>query len=81
MITAVGVLSARYVPDFEGLDSFTGEWCHTGNWPKEGMDLAGKRVGVVGTGATAVQLIPEIAREVAYLTVFPTHCELLCAAA
>ncbi len=70
LITAVGVLSARYVPDFEGLDSFMGEWCHTGNWPKEGMDLAGKRVGVVGTGATAVQLIPEIAREVAYLTVF-----------
>ena len=70
LITAVGVLSARYVPDFEGLDGFRGDWCHTGNWPKEGMDLAGKRVGVVGTGATAVQLIPEIAKEVAHLTVF-----------
>ena len=70
LISAVGVLSAHYVPDFEGLDSFKGDWCHTGRWPKEGMDLAGKRVGVIGTGATAVQLIPEIAKEVAHLTVF-----------
>ena len=70
LITAVGILSARYIPDFAGLDSFKGSWCHTGMWPKEGMDLAGKRVGVIGTGATAVQLIPEIAKEVAHLTVF-----------
>ena len=70
VITAIGILSARYVPDFEGLDSFQGDWCHTNRWPKAGMDLAGKRVGVVGTGATAVQLIPEIAKEVAHLTVF-----------
>ena len=70
LITAVGLLSAHYVPDFEGLDSYQGRWCHTGRWPKEGMDLAGKRVGVIGTGATAVQLITEIAREVGHLTVF-----------
>ena len=70
LITAVGVLSARYIPDFEGIDDFMGPWCHTARWPKEGMDLAGKRVGVIGTGATAVQLIPEIAKEVAHLTVF-----------
>src|SRR2546425_4034591 len=70
VIAAVGVLSAHYVPDFAGLESFTGTWCHTGRWPKEGLDLAGKRVGVIGTGATAVQLIPEIAKEVAHLTVF-----------
>ena len=70
LITAVGLLSAHYVPDFEGLGSFKGNWCHTGRWPKEGMDLAGKRVGVIGTGATAVQLITEIAREVSHLTVF-----------
>jgi len=70
LITAVGVLSARYIPDFEGIDQFKGAWCHTARWPKEGMDLAGKRVGVIGTGATAVQLIPEIAKEVAHLTVF-----------
>jgi cation diffusion facilitator CzcD-associated flavoprotein CzcO len=70
VITAVGILSAHYVPNFEGLDSYQGTWCHTGRWPKEGMDLAGKRVGVVGTGASAVQLIPEIVGEVAHLTVF-----------
>ena len=70
LITAVGLLSAHYVPDFEGIHDFRGPWCHTGRWPKEGMDLAAKRVGVVGTGATAVQLITEIAREVGHLTVF-----------
>ena len=70
LITAVGLLSAHYVPDFEGLDTYQGRWCHTGRWPKEGMDLAGKRVGVIGTGATAVQLITEIAKEVGHLTVF-----------
>ncbi len=70
LITAVGLLSAHYIPEFEGLDSYQGSWCHTGRWPKEGMDLAGKRVGVIGTGATAVQLITEIAKEVGHLTVF-----------
>ena len=70
LITAVGLLSAHYVPDFPGLESFRGDWCHTGRWPKGGMDLAGKRVGVIGTGATGVQLIPEIAKEVGHLTVF-----------
>ena len=70
LITAVGLLSAHYVPDFPGLESFRGDWCHTGRWPKEGMNLAGKRVGVIGTGATGVQLIPEIAKEVGHLTVF-----------
>ena len=70
LITAVGLLSAGYIPDFKGINSFKGAWCHTGRWPKVGMDLAGKRVGVIGTGATAVQLIPMIAPEVAHLTVF-----------
>jgi len=70
VIAAVGVLSAHYVPDFAGLESFQGAWCHTGRWPKEGLEVAGKRVGVIGTGATAVQLIPEIAKDVAHLTVF-----------
>jgi cyclohexanone monooxygenase len=70
VIAAVGVLSAHYVPDFAGLESFQGAWCHTGRWPKDGLEVAGKRVGVIGTGATAVQLIPEIAKDVAHLTVF-----------
>ena len=81
LMTAVGVLSAHYVPEFEGLDTFKGEWCHPARWPKEGMDLAGKRVGVVGTGATAVQLITEIAKEVGHLTVSPEDGELLRAVA
>src|SRR5712691_2406834 len=54
VIAAVGVLSAHYVPDFAGLESFQGAWCHTGRWPKDGLEVAGKRVGVIGTGATAV---------------------------
>jgi cation diffusion facilitator CzcD-associated flavoprotein CzcO len=70
LITAVGLLSAHYVPDFEGLETYQGTWCHTGRYPKEGLDLAGKRVGVIGTGATGVQLITEIAKEVGHLTVF-----------
>ena len=70
LVTAVGLLSAGYIPAFEGIDEFKGQWCHTGPWPKEGMDLVGKRVGVIGTGATAVQLIPMIAPEVEHLTVF-----------
>ena len=70
LITSVGSFSAGYVPDFEGIDSFKGISCHTRGWPAEGIGLAGKRVGVIGTGATGVQLITEIAKEVAHLTVF-----------
>lgn len=70
LITSVGILSAGYVPDFEGKDSFKGISCHTGRWPKEGVDMKGKRVGVIGTGASGVQLITEIAKEVSHLTVF-----------
>jgi cation diffusion facilitator CzcD-associated flavoprotein CzcO len=70
LITAVGVLSAQNVPNFAGIDSFKGESFHTARWPKERVDFTGKRVGVIGTGATAVQLITEIAKEVGHLTVF-----------
>ena len=63
-------LSAHYTPPLQGIESFKGDWCHTSRWPKEGMDFTGKRVAVIGTGATAVQLIPEIAKEVGHLTVF-----------
>ncbi|MGE0822738.1 MAG: flavin-containing monooxygenase [Candidatus Binatia bacterium] len=70
LITAIGVLSAPQMPQIEGLESYTGEWCHTGLWPKNPINFAGKRVGVIGTGATAVQLITEIAKEVGHLTVF-----------
>jgi cation diffusion facilitator CzcD-associated flavoprotein CzcO len=69
-ITAVGCLSAANIPDIKGLESFEGEWYHTGYWPHEGVDFAGKRVGVVGTGSTGIQAIPEIAKEADHLTVF-----------
>ncbi len=77
LITAVGILSAQNIPPFEGIESFKGESFHTSRWPKEPVGLAGKRVGVIGTGATAVQLITEIAKEVGHLTVFqrtPNYC-------
>jgi cation diffusion facilitator CzcD-associated flavoprotein CzcO len=77
LIGAVGILSARYLPPFEGIDSFKGGSFHTSRWPKEKVDFTGKRVAVIGTGATAVQLIPIVAKEVAHLTVFqrtPNYC-------
>jgi len=77
LITAVGILSAHNIPPFEGVESFAGESFHTSRWPQEPIDFAGKRVGVIGTGATAVQLITEIAKEVGHLTVFqrtPNYC-------
>ena len=70
LIGAVGVLSAKYTPPFEGIDSFEGESFHTFNWPKEKVDFTGKRVGCIGTGATAIQLIPIVAEEAGQLTVF-----------
>ncbi len=77
LIAAVGILSARFTPPFEGANSFKGLSLHTGTWPKEPVPLAGKRVAVIGTGPTAVQLITEIAKDVAHLTVFqrtPNYC-------
>src|SRR5947208_4812952 len=70
LVTAVGILSARYLLPFAGIESFQGESYHTSRWPKEPVDLTGKRVAAIGTGATAVQLIPIIAKEVGHLTVF-----------
>jgi cation diffusion facilitator CzcD-associated flavoprotein CzcO len=70
LIAAVGILSAHYVPDIAGIESFRGESYHTGRWPHEPVDFRSKRVGVIGTGATAVQLIPLVAKEAGHLTVF-----------
>jgi cation diffusion facilitator CzcD-associated flavoprotein CzcO len=70
LLTAIGLLSAPTLPRIEGIDSFEGLAFHTFHWPHEPVDLAGKRVGVIGTGATAVQLIPEVAKVAAHLTVF-----------
>jgi cyclohexanone monooxygenase len=69
-IMATGCLSDAQVPDFEGLDTFQGKWYHTGRWPHEGVDFTGRRVGVIGTGSSAIQSIPIIARQAAHLFVF-----------
>ncbi|QEC48031.1 NAD(P)/FAD-dependent oxidoreductase [Baekduia soli] len=69
-IMATGALSAPKDPEFEGLESFRGVWYQTGRWPQEGVRLAGRRVGVIGTGSTGIQLITEIAPQVAHLDVF-----------
>src|SRR5690349_5257810 len=69
-IAATGVLSVPYFPDVPGRDDFRGESYHTGLWPATPVDLAGRRVAVIGTGSSGVQLIPAIAGEVASLTVY-----------
>ncbi len=69
-IMATGCLSIPQAPTFPGLDSFKGEWYHSANWPHEGVDFAGKRVGLIGTGSSGVQMTPEIAAQAAHLTVF-----------
>ncbi|MFN0040529.1 MAG: flavin-containing monooxygenase [Burkholderiales bacterium] len=70
LITAVGCLSTANVPNIPGLDTFRGRWFHTGQWPHEGVDFAGQRVGLIGTGSTGIQAAPVIAETAAHLTVF-----------
>ncbi len=69
-VMATGCLSAARMPDFPGIDSFRGKIYHTGHWPHEGVDFTGLRVGVVGTGSSAIQSIPVIADQAAHITVF-----------
>ncbi|MEZ5740062.1 MAG: NAD(P)/FAD-dependent oxidoreductase [Burkholderiaceae bacterium] len=70
LITAVGCLSSANIPAIEGLEDFAGRWYHTGEWPHEGVDFSGKRVGLIGTGSTGIQAAPVIAETAAHLTVF-----------
>ncbi len=69
-LMAVGCLSTTNKPDFAGLEEYRGAVYHTGEWPHEGVDFAGKRVGIIGTGSSAMQSIPVIAEQAAHLTVF-----------
>lgn len=69
LIEGVGLLSATNIPEFKGQENFKGEIYHTARWPHEGVDLAGKRVAVIGTGSSGIQVISEIAAEVKHLTV------------
>jgi cation diffusion facilitator CzcD-associated flavoprotein CzcO len=70
LVAATGVLSVPFLPDIPGRDSFRGEAYHTGLWPKTPVDFAGKRVAVIGTGSSGVQIIPVIVGQVASLTVY-----------
>lgn len=70
LIMGTGGLSVPMVPPFPGRERFKGQIVHTAQWPKEGVDFKGKRVGVIGTGATGIQVIQTIADQVGHLTVF-----------
>jgi cation diffusion facilitator CzcD-associated flavoprotein CzcO len=70
VVAATGILSAPLEPDIPGMASFAGTSLFTSRWPKDGVDLGGRRVGVIGTGSTGVQLIPVVAREAEQLYVF-----------
>jgi cation diffusion facilitator CzcD-associated flavoprotein CzcO len=77
LLTAIGMLSAATMPRIEGVESFAGEAFHTYYWPQEPVVLEGKKVAIIGTGATGVQVIGEIADKVGELTVFqrrPNWC-------
>jgi cyclohexanone monooxygenase len=76
LIMATGCLSESRIPDFPGIEEFEGETFHTARWPSEPVDLEGKRVGVIGTGSSGVQVITALAPRVGELTVFqrtPTY--------
>jgi cation diffusion facilitator CzcD-associated flavoprotein CzcO len=77
LITAIGPLSAPTMPRIPGIETFKGQSCHTARWPHEPVSFVGKRVAVIGTGATGVQTIQEVAKTVGHLTVFqrtPNWC-------
>ncbi|KAF5336266.1 hypothetical protein D9758_016052 [Tetrapyrgos nigripes] len=70
LILSVGFAAKIHIPDFPGLDRFQGIWHHTANWPQQEVDVKGKRVGVIGTGSTGVQVVTDIGPKVKHLTVF-----------
>ena len=67
---ALPILSTANVPKFPGLETFKGDWYHTGEWPHDGVNFTGKRVGMIGTGSTGIQAAPVIAAAASHLTVF-----------
>jgi cyclohexanone monooxygenase len=70
LVTTVGCLSVPKPPEYPGLDTFEGQWVLTGAWPREPVEMEGKRIAVIGTGSSGIQAIPEIAKQAAQLTVF-----------
>ncbi len=77
-LCCIGFAAKRHFPDWPGLDTYRGTICHSSFWPAEGMDVRGKKVAVVGTGATGIQIAQETAREVAHLTVLQRTPNLCC---
>ena len=69
-VMATGCLSSANLPNIDGLDTFRGGWYHTGHWPHDAVNFAGLRVGVIGTGSSAIQSIPIIAEKAEHLYVF-----------
>ena len=70
VVTGIGPLSTPTLPKIPGMADFKGVSFHTADWPHEPLELTGKRVAIIGTGATAIQIIPEVAKQAAQLTVF-----------
>ncbi len=70
LVAATGVLSVPFFPDVPGRQEFEGEWHHTARWPATPVDFRGKRVAVIGTGSSGVQIVPAIADQAASLTVY-----------
>ena len=70
VVLATGCLSNARMPDIKGLSDFKGKVYHTGHWPHEPVDFTGLRVGVIGTGSSAIQSVPVIAEQASQLTVF-----------
>ena len=70
LIMATGCLSSTNLPKINGIDDFKGKTYHTGRWPHETVDFSGQRVGIIGTGSSAIQAIPHIAKQADQLVVF-----------
>jgi cyclohexanone monooxygenase len=70
LVLCTGFAAKAYLPPLEGLGDFSGQWLHTAHWPQEGLDMTGRRVAVIGTGASAVQVIQEAAPVAEHVTVF-----------
>ncbi|HEY5681767.1 MAG TPA: NAD(P)/FAD-dependent oxidoreductase [Pseudomonadales bacterium] len=69
-VSAMGMISEPVIPNVKGMDTFKGPCFHSARWPEEGLDYAGKRVGIIGAGATTVQMLPVMAETAASVTVF-----------
>ncbi|MDA1074438.1 MAG: NAD(P)/FAD-dependent oxidoreductase [Proteobacteria bacterium] len=70
LIACMGFAAKAYIPEFEGLGDFEGPCHHTAHWPQDGLDMTGKRVGIIGTGASGVQVAQEAAAVASHVTVF-----------